>query len=150
MERSLELNAKKLEAVLEACFFASFEREEGRTYDFRVAIAPPKRAMSASVVERLSPDIFAHAYVFNNSLDIDKLAKISPALATTHQRIGVWLEESQAKIWGFSGMVTRMTAAIQIRPFHQDSWEFTFRFALIKGYFCSARRGQRQLWELSQ
>lgn len=31
LERSLELNAEKLESVLDACFFASFEREESRT-----------------------------------------------------------------------------------------------------------------------
>ena len=116
LERSLELNAKKLESVLEACFFASFEREEGKTHDFTVAIAPSERALTDSLVERLPPDVFAHTYVFENLLDIGTLAKISPALSTTRQRIGVWFDGDQAKIWGFSGMDTRMSAAVQIRP----------------------------------
>ncbi|HLR06771.1 MAG TPA: hypothetical protein VK117_13225, partial [Pyrinomonadaceae bacterium] len=50
LQRSLELDARKLQSVVEACFFASLETEEGRAHDFAIAITPPIAAMSDSVV----------------------------------------------------------------------------------------------------
>jgi sensor domain DACNV-containing protein len=117
LEPLLELDAKKLETVLEACFFASIEREEGRMHNFTVAIAPTKSVLSDSLIARLPPDTFAHSYVFETFLDIDMLARISPAIVATHQQIGVWFCGDHAKIWGFSGMNIHMSAAVQIKTF---------------------------------
>ena len=117
LERSLELDGSKLQSVLEACFFASLEAEEGRTHDFAIAITPPTAAMSESVVGRLPPDVFAQTYSFANHISIDKLPKIAPAVAIGGQRIGVWFEGDDAKIWGFLGTGTRVSCALQIRTF---------------------------------
>jgi hypothetical protein len=116
LERLLELDAKKLEGVLEASFFASLEAEEGRTHGFLIAVAPPITAISRSVANRLPPHVFAD-YYFEKSLDIDRLPKVAPALATTEQRIGVWFEGAAAKIWGFASMSTLLTASLQIKTF---------------------------------
>src|SRR5260370_29364824 len=117
LERSLELDGGKLQSVLEACFFASLETEEGRAHDFAIAITPPIAAMSDSVVGRLPPDAFAQTYSFANHISIDKLPKIAPAIAIGGQRIGVWFEGDNAKIWGFLGTGTRVSGALQIRTF---------------------------------
>lgn len=110
-----QLDASRLEAVLEACFFGSFEREEGRTHHFSIAVAPPLSAISESIIPLVSSEVFAQTYSFKNPLDVDKLPKIAPALAKTRQRIGVWFEGSNPKIWGFAGMSTLLTASLQIR-----------------------------------
>ncbi len=117
LERSLELDGRKLQSVLEACFFASLETEEGRTHDFAIAITPPTAAMSDSVVRQLPPDVFAQTYSFKNHVPIEKLPRIAPAVATGSQRIGVWFEGDNAKIWGFLGTGTRVSGALQIRTF---------------------------------
>src|SRR5712691_9300949 len=70
LERSLEVNADKLGSVLEACFFASLEPEEGRTHDFSIAVAPPPGAVSNSVSEKVVRNVFAQTYAFKNPLPI--------------------------------------------------------------------------------
>lgn len=115
LERSLEVNAKGLESVLEASFFASFEKEEGKTHDFAIAIAPPLRAMTESVIARVHSDVFAQTYTFKSFLDINRLPKIAPALAGPRQKIGIWFDGDNAKIWGFLEADARVSAALQIR-----------------------------------
>jgi len=86
LERSLELNGNKLQSVLEACFFASLEVEEGRSHDFAVAITPPTAAMSDSVLSQLPAHVFAQTYSFANHIPIEKLPKVAPAIAIGGQR----------------------------------------------------------------
>lgn len=117
LERWLEVDGSKLQSIIETCFFASLETEEGRTHDFALAITPPTAAMSDSVMRRLPPDVFAQTYGFTNHISIEKLPKIAPAIAIGGQRIGVWFEDDDAKIWGFLGPDTRVSGALQIRTF---------------------------------
>jgi hypothetical protein len=143
LERSLEVDAEKLGSVLEACFFASLEPEEGRTHDFSIALAPPPRAMSNSVIEKVSPNVFAQTYAFENPLPIDKLSDVAPALATTRQRIGVWFDGNDAKIWGFSGTDTRTSAALQITTFQPGQLGVSVPMCSVKRLFLvSATRAE--------
>lgn len=143
LEHSLQVDSERLGSVLEACFFASLEPEEGRTHDFTIAIAPPPKAMSNSVIERVSPNVFAQTYAFENPLPIHKLSDIAPALATTRQRIGVWFDGKDAKIWGFSGTDTRTSAALQITTFQPGQLGVSVPLCSIKRLFLvSANRAE--------
>lgn len=143
LERSLELDSNKLQSVLEACFFASLQTEEGRTHDFAIAITPPAAAMSDSVIERLPPDVFAQTYSFTNHIPIERLPKVAPAVAITAQRIGVWFDGDNAKIWGFLGTDTRVSAALQIRTFQPGQLGVFVPLCLTKRlYLISATRAE--------
>jgi hypothetical protein len=150
LQRSLEVDAEKLGSVLEACFFASLEPEEGRTHDFSIAVAPPPGAMSNSVIEKVPPNVFAQTYAFKNPLPIDKLSDIAPALATTRQRIGVWFDDNEAKIWGFSGTDTRTSAALQITTFQPGQLGVSVPLCAVNRlYLVSATRAEAISGDLS-
>jgi len=143
LERSLEVDAHKLSSVLETGFFASFEKEEGRTNDFTIAICPPLSAMTASVIESVPQEVFARTYTFRNSLNLDRLPKLAPAVATPRENMGVWFDGANAKIWGFLSADALTWAALQIRTFQPGQLSVFVPFcATNRLYLVSANRAE--------
>lgn len=77
-------------SLIEAAFWASLQRIEGRHHRFSIAVCP-----KTSVDE---PFIFKKEREF----DSETLAKLSPALDAERTLIGVWPEdEDKLSVWGF-------------------------------------------------
>lgn len=77
--------------LIEICFWASLEKEEGNFNNFSVVFQPP------------NPDDFQVDFVFKDSIEfnITNLKKLAPAFSSSDYQIGVWFDEgNNLRIWG--------------------------------------------------
>jgi hypothetical protein len=97
-QHSLQLpplpSRQQLTILVETVFWASLQREEDRTHDLSIAFSPS------------DSDLHIDPFVFGSHLDFssERLAKLAPALHSTHKKIGVCSKPANNNlvIWGFS------------------------------------------------
>jgi hypothetical protein len=81
-------DARSIETIIEAAFWASLRREEGYAPAISLAFLPPDRAVWPLTFEpRLS-------------LAPDALAKLAPAVKRAGIHLGVWPEDGELRVWG--------------------------------------------------
>lgn len=81
-------DAKVIEAIIDATFWASFRPEEGRFPKISLAFLTPEQA--------------GHPLMFENRLPVtpDILTKLAPAVERPGVHLGVWREADDLYVWG--------------------------------------------------
>jgi hypothetical protein len=81
-------DARTIEEIIDAAFWASFRPEEGRFPKISLAFLPPEQA--------------AQPLIFENRLAVtsDTLTKLAPAVERPGVHLGVWREADQVYVWG--------------------------------------------------
>jgi hypothetical protein len=81
-------HAKAIEAMIDACFWASLRREEGNSPKISLAFLPPEEAVHPLLLQKRLP------------LTPAILTKLSPGVERPGVHLGVWHENDQLYIWG--------------------------------------------------
>jgi hypothetical protein len=81
-------DAPAIEALVDAAFWASLQREEGYPPEISLALLPPSRAVR--------PLLFASPL----PLTPRALARLAPAVERPGIHLGVWREGTELKVWG--------------------------------------------------
>lgn len=81
-------NARVIEEIIDATFWASFRPEEGRFPKISLAFLPPEQA--------------GQPLVFENRLAVtsDTLTKLAPAVERPGVHLGVWSDSDELYVWG--------------------------------------------------
>lgn len=95
-------DARVIEDVITAAFWASLRREEGKAPTISLAFVPPEQ------VDR--PLTFAARL----PLDPDVLARLAPAVERPGIHLGVWLYEDQLFIWGTTRTVPTWCFVLEV------------------------------------
>lgn len=82
--------AETIEAVIDAGFWASFRREEGRTPKISLALLPPDRMEQSLLFEEPIP------------LATEALARLAPAVVRPGIHLGVWRTDGKLSVWGIT------------------------------------------------
>lgn len=82
------IEADAVQTVVEAGFWASLRREEGRTPKISLAFLPPEQSGSPLVFARRIP------------LNPRALTRLAPAVERPGIHLGVWREENEFYVWG--------------------------------------------------
>src|ERR1700738_1430791 len=81
-------DARAIEAIIDATFWASFRPEEGRFPKISLAFLPPEQAGMALMLEDPPP------------LSPAGLTKLAPAVERPGIHLGVWRDENELYVWG--------------------------------------------------
>jgi hypothetical protein len=81
-------DARAVEAIVEAAFWASLRREEGHAPKISLAFLPPEQAGQPMTFERPLP------------LVPDALARLAPAVERPGIHLGVWRYGDELRVWG--------------------------------------------------
>src|SRR6201991_2871857 len=81
-------DARSIEAIIDATFWASFRPEEGRFPKISLAFLPPEQAGQPLVFEHPLP------------LTAGVLTKLAPAVERPEIHLGVWNHGEELKVWG--------------------------------------------------
>jgi hypothetical protein len=81
-------DAATIERIIDAAFWASLRREEGRAPKISLAFLPPEKAGAALLVERPLP------------LDPTTLTRLAPAVERPGIHLGVWPSNGELRLWG--------------------------------------------------
>ena len=81
-------DAKTIEAIVDASFWASFRPEEGRFPKISIAYLSPWQAIQPLVFENSLP------------LNASVLTKLAPAVERPEIHLGVWNENNELRVWG--------------------------------------------------
>ena len=81
-------DADAIAAIIDATFWASFRREEGRFPKISLAYLPPEEAGQPLMFERPLP------------LTAGVLTKLAPAVERPEIHLGVWLFDNELRVWG--------------------------------------------------
>jgi hypothetical protein len=95
---SLLPTIEQLTEVCQAAFWASLQKQESRPVTFSLAFIPPDESPNAFTFERA-------AY-----LNPESIARLAPALHDSKSVIGVWPEDGQLVIWGFTSGTAMSTS----------------------------------------
>ncbi|HWS90313.1 MAG TPA: hypothetical protein VN282_25305 [Pyrinomonadaceae bacterium] len=97
-------DAETVECVIDAAFWASLRREEGRPPKISLAYLPPEQA------ER--PVRFARSL----PLDPAALAKLAPAVERPGIHLGVWRcdEDGELCVWGMTRVIPRLCFVLEV------------------------------------
>jgi len=101
-ELAPEPNAKTIEAIIDATFWASLRREEGNAPKISLAFLPPEQAGQPLIFERrlaLTPGI---------------LIKLAPAVERPGVHLGVWHERNQLFVWGATRVIPSFCFVIEV------------------------------------
>ena len=95
-------DARVLEAIINASFWASLRREEGHWPKISLAYVPPDVAEQIMVFERplaLSPR---------------ELARLAPAVEGPGTHLGVWPDGGALRVWGTTRLVPTLTFVLEV------------------------------------
>src|SRR2546428_12192150 len=81
-------DARAIETIIDATFWASFRPEEGRFPKISLSFLPPEQAGQALTFEQRLP------------LTPGTLTKLAPAVERPGLHLGVWHDEDELHIWG--------------------------------------------------
>lgn len=95
-------DAARIEALIDASFWASLQREEGRAPRISLAFVPPEAT--------------AHTMIFARSLPLGprSLAKLAPAVERPGIHLGVWPENGALRVWGASRSVPELAFVLEV------------------------------------
>lgn len=93
---------ESIEALIDAAFWASLQREEGRSPQISLAYLPPEMAR--------------HAMVFARPLALNArdLSKLSPAVERPGIHLGVWPQGGELRVWGAGRAVPTGTLVLEV------------------------------------
>jgi len=95
-------DARTVEAVINASFWASLRREEGHSPKISLAFLPPEVAGHAMVFERPLP------------LNPRDLARLSPAVEGPGTHLGVWPDGDALRVWGTTRRVPTLCFVLEV------------------------------------
>src|SRR6476646_7815276 len=78
-------DAATIEALIDAGFWASLQREEGYAPEISLAYLPPERALMLAAPMPLSPRA---------------LGRLAPAVERPGIHLGVWRDQGALRVWG--------------------------------------------------
>lgn len=94
--------ALDIEAVLDAAFWASLRREEGRTPTISLALLPPGGASQAIRFARSLP------------LQAAALARLAPAVERPGIHLGIWHEGGELVVWGTTRSIPAFAFVVEV------------------------------------
>lgn len=91
-----------VEALIDAAFWASLQREEGRSPRISLAFLPPEASGHAMVFDRALP------------LNARDLSKLAPAVERAGIHLGVWPDGGELRVWGTGRTVPTNTLVLEV------------------------------------
>lgn len=95
-------DAREIESIITAGFWASLRREEGRSPKISLAFVPPEQAEQPLILERRLP------------LSSSALTRLAPAVERAGIHLGVWRGEDDLYIWGSTRTVPVLTLVLEV------------------------------------
>jgi hypothetical protein len=95
-------DADAVEALIDAGFWASLQKEEGRAPRISLAFIPPERAGQAMLFGRRLP------------LDPRYLSRLAPAVERPGIHLGVWPDGDGLRVWGTTRTVPASTLVLEV------------------------------------
>src|SRR2546427_3547371 len=95
-------DAQAIEALIDAAFWASLQREEGYAPEISLAFLPPERASR--------PLMFAAAL----PLGPRALARLAPAVERPGIHLGVWREQGELVVWGTTRAIPPLCFVLEV------------------------------------
>src|SRR6266542_3105806 len=95
-------DAATIERIINAAFWASLRREEGREPTISLAYLPPEAAGTALLVERPMP------------LDPANLTKLAPAVERPGIHLGVWKNGGDLAVWGATRTIPPLCFVVEV------------------------------------
>src|SRR5438045_4787371 len=95
-------DASTIERLINAAFWASLRREEGREPTISLAYLPPEAAGTALLVERPL------------SLDPANLTKLAPAVERPGIHLGVWKNGGDLVVWGATRTIPPLCFVVEV------------------------------------
>src|SRR6266568_250434 len=95
-------DAATIERIINAAFWASLRREEGREPTISLAYLPPEAAGTALLVERPMP------------LDPTNLTKLAPAVERPGIHLGVWKNGGDLAVWGATRTIPPLCFVVEV------------------------------------
>src|SRR5712664_2603109 len=95
-------DAATIERIINAAFWASLRREEGREPTISLAYLPPDAAGTALLVERPLP------------LDPANLTKLAPAVERPGIHLGVWKSGGELAVWGATRTIPPLCFVVEV------------------------------------
>jgi len=95
-------DAATIERIINAAFWASLRREEGREPTISLAYLPPDAAGTALLVEHPLP------------LDPANLTKLSPAVERAGIHLGVWKNGGELAVWGATRTIPPFCFVVEV------------------------------------
>jgi hypothetical protein len=95
-------DARTIEAIIDAAFWASLRREEGYAPKISLAFLPPSQAGSPLVFERrlaLTPFV---------------LSRLAPAVERPGIHLGVWRDPEELCVWGTTRTIPRLCFVLEV------------------------------------
>ena len=114
-------DAEAIEALIDAGFWASLQREEGYAPEISLAFLPPERA--------IRPLMFAPPL----PLGPRALAQLAPAVERPGIHLGVWRQEGELRVWGTTRAIPTSCFVLEVvapgllvvkHRIHEDSPKF--------------------------
>jgi hypothetical protein len=91
-----------VERIINAAFWASLRREEGRVPKISIAFLPPEAAGTSLRVERHLP------------LDPETLTRLAPAVERPGIHLGVWHDGNELHIWGATRTIPPLCFVLEV------------------------------------
>jgi hypothetical protein len=101
-ELAAEPDARAIEAIINAAFWASLRREEGYEPKISLALIPPELAGQPLTFERQLP------------LAPSLLSRLSPAVERPGIHFGVWRDMDELKVWGITDTIPRFCFVLEV------------------------------------
>ncbi|HEV8400720.1 MAG TPA: hypothetical protein VGQ18_12895 [Gemmatimonadales bacterium] len=95
-------DASTVERIINAAFWASLRREEGRAPKISIAFLPPESAGTSLHVERALP------------LDPATLTRLAPAVERPGIHLGVWHDGGELHIWGATRTIPPLCFVLEV------------------------------------
>jgi hypothetical protein len=95
-------DAPAIEALIDAAFWSSLQREEGKAPEISLAFLPPERALGPLLLAAPLP------------LGPRALARLAPAVQRPGIHLGVWREGDQLLVWGTTRSVPSFCFVLEV------------------------------------
>jgi hypothetical protein len=95
-------DARAIEALIDAAFWASLQREEGYSPEISLAFLPPGRAVQPLILKNPLP------------LGQRALARLSPAVERPGIHLGVWRNGGELAVWGTTRAIPSYCFVVEV------------------------------------
>ena len=99
---SIGPDARTIEAIIDAAFWASLRREESYVPKISLALLPPESAVHPLLFERPLP------------LRPEKLVKVAPAVERAGIHLGVWRTGDELQVWGTVRVIPPLSIVVEV------------------------------------
>ncbi len=95
-------DAVAIEAIVDACFWASLRREEGYSPKISLAFLPPDHVQQALTFERVLP------------LTPHVLSRLAPAVERPGIHLGIWRKDNELSVWGTTRIIPKFCFVLEV------------------------------------